>query len=156
MSQIALRQALLDETLIRLRAGAGPGTERVALWLAPASSTGVSRIVELHEPEQDVSVDRFYLPPHSLRALLARLRQGRLKIAAQIHTHPGRAFHSDADAEWAIVRHVGALSLVLPRFAIKTTVATFFDEVKTYELSGANEWELTPNQGPAARVLVMP
>jgi len=35
-------------------------------------------------------------------------------VAAQVHSHPDEAFHSKGDDEWAIVRHEGALSIVVP------------------------------------------
>lgn len=150
MSTLVLAPALLDETLTLLREGGRLRAERVALWLAPAAGAAVVR--EVYEPHQETARDFFHLPPESLQALMARLRARRLKVAAQIHTHPAEAFHSKADAEWAIVRHAGALSLVLPRFAATTTTANFFDQVKTYALSEAGEWMLTPNRGPRAQV----
>ncbi|MHC2297262.1 hypothetical protein ACVJBD_001468 [Rhizobium mongolense] len=73
--------------------------------------------------------------------LLAHLREKRLRVLAQIHSHPGRAFHSEADDEWAIVRHAGALSLVLPRFAQEATVDNFLGLAATYVLSTQNRWE---------------
>jgi proteasome lid subunit RPN8/RPN11 len=152
MTPLILPISVLEETLGLLREGARFTHERVALWLAP--TTGTTVLSEVYEPHQENARDFFHLPPESLRALMARLRAGRLKVAAQIHTHPGEAFHSKADARWAIVRHVSALSLVLPRFAATTTVATFLDEVKTYELSEAGKWILTPNRGRDARLAI--
>jgi hypothetical protein len=38
-------------------------------------------------------------------------------LAAQIHAHPGRAYHSGADDVLALVRLPGALSIVVPDFA---------------------------------------
>ena len=61
-------------------------------------------------------------------------------VAAQVHTHPAQAFHSEADDQWAIVRHVGALSLVVPYFAKDTRVASFFDDVALFRLSSENAW----------------
>lgn len=156
MTHFILPTSLLTETLERLRAGGRQGHERVVLWLSPVSGGNPAKVTEVYEPQQETAVDYFHLPSSSLKALMARLRAGRLKVAAQIHTHPGEAFHSKADARWAIVRHVGALSLVLPRFAASTTPATFHDEVKTYQLSEAGEWELIPNLGPDARLVVQP
>jgi proteasome lid subunit RPN8/RPN11 len=154
MNLLVLPIPVLEETLVLLRDGGQLRNERVALWLAPA--TGSAALKEVYEPYQETARDYFHLPPESLRALMARLKAGRLRVAAQIHTHPNEAFHSRADARWAIVRHVGALSLVLPHFAATTTVATFLEEVKTYELSEAGEWILTPNRGPDARLVLRP
>jgi hypothetical protein len=104
----------------------------------------------LYEPEQVVNVDYFRIPPTSMRALMDHLRSTRRRIAAQIHTHPGRAYHSDVDAKWAIIRHVGALSLVLPRFAIATTPENFLNEVMTYEYSPDGDWVHRQNLGADA------
>jgi hypothetical protein len=39
-----------------------------------------------------------------------------LQIVAQVHTHPGAAFHSDGDVEGARIRYSGYSSLVIPLF----------------------------------------
>lgn len=150
MRALACSSAVIGRTLALLQAGGRRGHERVVLWLAPAVAP--TAVTEVYEPEQRTARDRFHLPPESLRALMARLRAGRLKVAAQVHTHPGRAFHSDADAHWAIVRHVGALSLVLPRFAADTTPETFLDHAMTYECAADGTWTPVPNRGSGARL----
>ncbi|MGO4569976.1 Mov34/MPN/PAD-1 family protein [Rhizobium sp. 2YAF20] len=131
-------------SLETLRKGAFRNEERVVLWLGRDRSD-LLEVSEVYEPEQNTSIDFFYIPPESMRSLMAHLRKSRMKIVAQLHTHPGRAFHSEADDRWAIIRHVGALSLVLPKFAIDTTVSTFINDVKTFELSTENEWRLVDN-----------
>ena len=70
----------------------------------------------------------------------------RLMVAAQVHTHPQEAFHSPADDHWAVLRHVGALSLVLPCFARDTTADTFVEQAKVYSLTQADEWDEIPFQ----------
>lgn len=155
MSKLVLPSAALVETLERLRRGGERGHERVALWLAPVGAAAASKISEVYEPHQETAEDYFHLPPESMRALMSKLRLNRLRVAAQIHTHPAEAFHSKADARWAIVKHVDALSLVLPRFAATTTLANFLDEVKTYAFSPAGDWVLVPNRGAAARLEVI-
>jgi hypothetical protein len=75
-----------------------------------------------------------------MRALLELLSEQELMIAAQVHSHPSDAFHSEADDAWAIVRHVDALSLVLPDFALRTNNATFLDHAKIFRLTAANRW----------------
>ena len=67
-------------------------------------------IVEAYVPEQEAEVDYFHIPPSGMMALMAHLRERRLGLAAQVHSHPARAFHSLADDKWAIVRHEGAMS----------------------------------------------
>ncbi|MBY5667384.1 hypothetical protein HFO33_34260 [Rhizobium leguminosarum] len=145
MTKLRCSAQSIEESLETLRKGALLNEERVVLWLGRDRSK-MAEVCEVYEPEQTTAIDFFHIPPESMRALMAYLRKSRKKIVAQLHTHPGRAFHSDADDKWAIIRHVGALSLVLPRFATHTTIGTFLDEVKSYELSGANEWRLIDNK----------
>lgn len=153
MTRINCSLQTLDQTIDVLRAGGAVGEEQVVLWLAPLSAVRPPYpIVEVYRPNQITDVDYFKLPRESLRALMAHLRAKRLKIVAQVHSHPGQAFHSEADDEWAIVRHEGALSLVLPRFAASTTLANFFEQAVTYELSAQNEWVRAPSGGPSGRI----
>jgi hypothetical protein len=46
------------------------------------------------------------------------LYEHRQVLAAQVHTHPGRAYHSDTDDAFPIVTTLGGLSIVLPDFAV--------------------------------------
>jgi hypothetical protein len=154
MSAIVLPATLLRQTIDILRRGGQRQEERIALWLSTAAQRSPAPIVDVYEPAQIASIDYFRLPPESMRALMDHLRSTRRRIVAQIHTHPGRAFHSDVDAEWAIVRHVGALSLVLPRFAATTTPETFLDDVMTYAYTAEGEWRHHQNFGPEARIRI--
>lgn len=44
-------------------------------------------------------------------------RQGRA-IRAQVHTHPGLAFHSETDDHWPVISQPGFISIVIPDFAM--------------------------------------
>jgi proteasome lid subunit RPN8/RPN11 len=79
-----------------------------------------------------------------MAALHDELRRERLMVAAQVHSHPGEAFHSYADDRWAIVRHEGALSLVVPDFALQTQVDNFLDQTKVFRFSETAKWLETP------------
>jgi hypothetical protein len=92
-------------------------------------------------PEQEAAHDYFRIPPKAMSALLRHLGETKTLIAAQIHSHPEEAFHSCADDTWAIVRHEGALSLVVPYFAKHTSAQNFHDEVAAFRLSASNIWE---------------
>jgi hypothetical protein len=113
--------------------------ECVVLWLASRSPTSID-VVDAYRPKQTAAADFFHLPQESMAAVFDVLRQRGLMIAAQVHTHPGQAFHSAADDQWAIIRHVGALSLVLPDFAKRTTAASFLHDIAVFRLSAENEW----------------
>ena len=115
-------------------------SECVVLWLAAREAEQLT-VKEVYRPAQKASEDYFEIPRESMAAIMQRLRQKSLSIAAQIHTHPQRAFHSAADERWAIVRHVGALSVVIPEFARRTTPDSFFDQSAVFRLNESGRWQ---------------
>jgi proteasome lid subunit RPN8/RPN11 len=127
-------------TLDSLRDAGREGKERVVLWLSSRPATPGSTITEIFVPEQIAEVDYFRIPPSGMRALMAHLRAHRLGLAAQVHSHPGRAFHSRADDRWAIVRHQGALSLVVPNFAEAVMAENFCTAIASYRLNPDDQW----------------
>jgi len=101
MSKLTIDYAVLVETTRLLQAAAR--SECVLLWLAAREGQDLT-VTEVYRPAQRASADFFEIPRDSMAAVMARLRTQSLSIAAQVHTHPGRAFHSAADERWAIVR----------------------------------------------------
>lgn len=130
---------VVSATLAHLKSDGGQAREGVVLWLGRRAISHVDVVAALR-PEQDAGADMFRIPPASMSAIMARLRNEDLMIGAQVHSHPQNAFHSAADDAWAIVRHVGALSLVVPFFGLKTTLASFFDHSAVFVLSAEDKW----------------
>ena len=116
-------------------------TERecVLLWLGRRNGK-VQSIIEVFRPTQNASADYFEIPRVGMLELMERLRTQGLYVAAQVHTHPREAFHSQADDKWAIVRHQGAISIVLPYFAKNTHLRNFLTEAAFFQLSHSNSW----------------
>lgn len=139
MTPIPCPGAILETTISILRRAGGEEQEAMLLWLASADSSELS-VVETYVPEQIAGRCWFEVPPSAMRALMGHLRLNRLRAVAQVHSHPGRAFHSDADDEWAIVRHEGALSIVVPDFAELITPGSFFRDTATYRLTRRDRW----------------
>lgn len=130
------------EKSIHLLQAAGE-RECALLWLGRREKN-VQKIVDVYRPEQIATVDYFEIPRNGMAALMARLRVDGLYVVSQVHTHPKEAFHSYADDRWAIVRHVGALSIVLPHFALFTTVESFLQQAAVYQLDESNNWNEVP------------
>jgi hypothetical protein len=131
--------SIVAETISHLQEGGKRNNETVVLWLGRDVGEGI-QITDVYLPQQEVSIDYFRIPASSMRLLMAELRRSRTKIVAQVHSHPGLAFHSFADDAWAVVRHIGALSLVLPRFASDTCVADFSKKASVYQLDATDSW----------------
>ena len=139
MALIRCSPAVIERTLSILRAGGARDCESLVLWLA-RRTPGVVDVVEAYEPPYEASIDFFHIPPSGMRSIMSRLRRDRLHICDQVHSHPGEAFHSTADDRWAIVRHEGALSLVVPHFAATTTTQSFLNMIATFVLSHEDQW----------------
>lgn len=135
--------SLVDVTLTRLRDTGQDRRECVVLWLGRRDGE-LLHVQEVYQPIQSASEDRFEIPPAGMTALHTELRKRRLMVAAQVHSHPGEAFHSKADDRWAIIRHEGALSLVVPYFATETTTLNFLDHTKIYHFTVAARWIEVP------------
>jgi hypothetical protein len=135
MSELLIARELVERTITVLQEGGDKLCETVVFWL------GKGNVVdEVYRPEQQVAVDYFHLSSGSMRSLMEYLKRDRRRILAQVHSHPEKAFHSKADDEWAVIRHEGALSLVLPRFAFATTSGNFFEQTATFSLSANDKW----------------
>lgn len=129
--------------------------ERVVLWLGRQKADTIA-VETVFGPIQEAAQDYFHIPRVGMVALLAHLREYRLMVAAQVHSHPDNAFHSRADDAWAIVRHVGALSLVLPFFGLQTSVETFVHDAAVFELLPDNHWYQVPSSQVPSRYRVQP
>lgn len=140
MQQLKYSHETLNSTLQLLAQGGEGARECVVLWLGKRSNQDI-QVTEVYLPEQKANVDFFHIPPASMQQLLHYLKQHRLMVAAQVHTHPGMAFHSEADDKWAFVRHQGAISIVLPCFAKHTTALNYLQEAEFYCLSKHNTWD---------------
>lgn len=135
--------AVIDTTLARLREAGGSRRECVMLWLGRRDGE-VIRVADAYRPMQNAQSDMFHIPRAGMAALHEELRRQRLMVAAQVHSHPFEAFHSKADDRWAIVRHEGALSLVVPYFASGTTLSNFLQQTKVFQFSAAAQWVEVP------------
>lgn len=141
MSIVRISAALVEQTVDVLRAASS--VERVVLWLGRRRAGDVV-VMEVFVPMQETEADFFRIPSGGMADLLAHLRDQRLMVAAQVHSHPFEAFHSPADDRWAVVSHVGALSLVVPEFCQNTTATSFIDDAKVYRLVDVGLFAFAP------------
>jgi proteasome lid subunit RPN8/RPN11 len=145
MRHLSVPRSLVAATLHELRNAGAESKERLVLWTGqPGPRAHASTMVV---PPQDADLDYFHVPPMGMRAVFDALRPNRHAVLAQIHSHPGEAFHSEVDDEWAIVRYEGALSIVVPYFASDTTPKSFLEDAAVFVLRADDVWhEVPPHQ----------
>jgi len=141
--RVSCTTSIVDATLSWLRDAGRTRRECVVLWLARRGPASIE-VLDAYRPEQTAEIDMFHIPPSGMTELLAVLRERRLMVAAQVHSHPAEAFHSKADDRWAIVRHEGALSLVVPEFALKTSAQNFLLHTRVYRFTAMSQWREIP------------
>jgi hypothetical protein len=153
--RVACPSAVVRATIDALRESGSRGHEGIVLWLGERQSDRVE-IVLAYVPEHSARHDMFHIPASGMKKLQAHLRAHRWMIGAQVHSHPSLAFHSRADDDWAIVRHVGALSIVAPYFARDLTTGSFLNDCATYELDAANRWRKVQVADVIGRCEILP
>lgn len=82
-------------------------------------------------------------------------RKGQI-LLAQIHTHPGRAFHSWTDDRWAISDSAGFFSIVVPCFARFGLTRLFGGGSVIHERKPTGEWRQLPLKEVRRRFHVIP
>jgi hypothetical protein len=87
-----------------------------------------------------------------LQRLNMHLYRNSLELVAQVHTHPGRAYHSDTDDRYAIANTVGCFSLVVPNFAKRDYA---LHDCAVYRLNARGEWIEVDESAPPNKILVV-
>lgn len=114
-----VRRDLIDVTEEALREAGDDGYELFVLW----SGTQLGPIFDVrhaHVPKQTSYRTKKGLlvrvEGKALHKLNVWLFENSEQLAAQVHAHPGEAFHSDTDDTFAIAAQLGSLSLVAADF----------------------------------------
>lgn len=136
---VHVKQEHVTATLKTLQHAGRACRECVVLWLARRQGASLT-VQHVFVPLQNAADDYFRIPRAGVAALLRELGTTRFQVVVQVHSHPYEAFHSPADDAWAIVRHSGALSLVVPYFGLRTTPGTFVEDAAVYALRPDNQW----------------
>jgi hypothetical protein len=142
-SPLLVPTGIIERTIAALQVAGERHAEGIVLWLGQRAQDHV-QVLEAFVPIHISAADYFRIPSDGMEALLEHLANSGNYVASQVHSHPHNAFHSRADDNWAIVRHLEALSVVLPYFAVSTTVENFLQEAAVFRLDEHGAWiELT-------------
>jgi proteasome lid subunit RPN8/RPN11 len=88
--------------------------ECVTYWTGPTERDAVDGV---EHPVHKRSPVGYEVDDNWLTEFWKRLAQAKRSVKAQLHTHPGEAFHSASDDQWPIVSQPGFISIVIPDFA---------------------------------------
>ena len=120
LTRVVVPSSLADYANENLRRIGRDGCEGFALW-AGVREDDVFHVTECIIPAQ--SALRYgdgvcvRVEGDELFKLSVHLFEAGLQLVAQLHSHPGNAYHSETDDTFPIATTVGAFSLVVPHFA---------------------------------------
>lgn len=141
LRHITVNRVTIDQMLETMREFGSHGWEVLVLWVGDIEpNTGKAHVVQAFVPKQKAISNEdgvgYFVNGETLFELNRDLSDTGLRLIAQVHSHPRRAYHSDADDRYAIVTAEGGLSLVVPNFGSAPAEPTSW---AVYRLHG-REW----------------
>src|ERR1035437_4658552 len=121
VEKVFVHRSVVDAVHAHLRDAGAHGCEAAAFWAGEITNVGTAVAHSAFVPRQiSARSDSGLLVSISGEDLFhmnVQLHQNNLQLIAQIHSHPGSAYHSETDDELAVMTQVGGLSIVVPDFA---------------------------------------
>jgi hypothetical protein len=153
--EVRVPRELADAARDHLRAAGAEGWEAFVLWAGRAAGERFDVLTTLvpkqtaHRTASGLLVE---VGEDELFRINIWLYENRMQLIAQLHAHPGEAYHSGTDDAYPIMAQVGGLSLVLPDFAIRP-----FDvrDLAAYRLYPGRGWVRVPEAEIATLVNVV-
>jgi hypothetical protein len=105
-----------QRTLAMLRDYGRERSEGLVFWGGVVNAPG-AYVTGLYLPRHAADGAHAMLTAEQSRWLLRSLRSRDEKLLAQVHSHPGTAYHSPGDNDGATSFHDGFISIVVPQFA---------------------------------------
>jgi hypothetical protein len=141
---------LVDHTLEVLQRFGAARCEGLVLWVGQVHG-GQALVEDVWTPRQNPIRSEqgvgYFVEADVLFELNHQLASSKMRLLAQVHSHPSEAFHSETDDAYAIVTTEGGLSLVVPDFGRAPADPSSW---AVYRLVDAQWTELSP---PEARRL---
>jgi hypothetical protein len=137
---ISVPKSAAVETMAHLRTVGKQGLEGVALWAGKHTADSFTvecAIIPRQKAFRSEHGLLYTVGSEELHQINVWLYENRMTLVAQIHSHPGAAYHSDTDDLYPIVTTVGALSLVVPDFA---SAPFELDNCAVYRLFSGRGW----------------
>lgn len=117
-----LPQSVWKETLVAIQRYAAYDSEGLVFWGGGVGTTGEGYITTVYIPNHPPQGYRARPDQTTMRQLVRLLHAADQKLLAQVHSHPGEAYHSFGDDENAASYHPGYLSIVIPDFGSHVTI----------------------------------
>ncbi len=120
LEKVVIPYDILNVTSEALRTFGEEECEGLVLWLGRITSDNTQVVERILVPPQDSIKSEdgvgYFVTSQTLFSLNKYLSETGLRLLAQVHSHPSRAYHSTADDRYCIVTAEGGFSIVVPDF----------------------------------------
>jgi hypothetical protein len=134
-----------ERSLAMLREYGSERSEGLVFWGGVVNAAG-GYITGLYLPRHAADGAHAMLTAEQSRWLLRSLRSRDEKLLAQVHSHPGAAYHSPGDDDGATSFHDGFISIVVPEFA---RGEPHLGQCAVFEFAGGAFAQLTQGEVPS-------
>ncbi|PLR75276.1 hypothetical protein CU633_21955 [Bacillus sp. V3-13] len=146
--------SVMNTTKRALRVAGRNGVEGLVFWSGVIGEGDVAFIKRAIVPSR-LMASRVHatITEKDLNEIYCTLRSHNEFLLAQVHSHPGAAFHSDTDDENAISFKKGFISIVVPFFG----QVPFADlsQCKVYEYDGGQIWKALSRNEQTSRFKIV-
>lgn len=121
--RVLIPAGLVGQTLEKLRTFGRNGCEGFLLWLGNIDDEEAHVTEGIVPPQNSVKNEEgvgYFVSGQTLFEVARYLASRKLRLIAQVHSHPGRAYHSEADDRYAVATAEGSFSLVVPDFGLSS------------------------------------
>lgn len=153
VSELHVPRRVTEETQAHLHLSGTAGLEGMALWAGELNGERFevrATIIPQQHGHRTAHGLAVSVPGPELHRINMWLRRNRLRLIAQIHSHPTEAYHSETDDRYAIATALGSFSIVVPDFAVRPFS---LNDCAVYRLSLRPWWHFSspPRWEPLAR-----
>jgi hypothetical protein len=143
ISKWIIPKHILDETITSVKQKGNKGYELFVFWAGKKIGQSSFEVTQLIIPKQTAYkspqgawVD---IPGEELDRINMYLYKHKLSMPLQVHSHPGKAYHSQRDNEKSVLIFPGSISIVIPSFGEKQFHS--FTDWAIYQKSKTCGWQ---------------
>lgn len=139
ISQVEVPYSSVEAVYRHVRAAGAKELEGVALWAGTIHENNFKVETTIIPEQTAYELDEgllYSVGEDELHRINNWLYHHKQTLIAQIHSHPGRAYHSDTDDRYPIVSQNGAISIVIPNFGFNTIAIKDWAIYRLYPKSG--------------------
>ncbi len=138
IKKINLPSSIIEETLQFFVDYGQYNLEACAIWVGEELQN-IFEVKEVWFPEQKNTMITYYISDIDVHNINVKLNKKKYSAIAQLHTHPGNAYHSSIDDKHTILNLPGSFSIVIPDYG--NIPINAIDEWVVYRLLNG-EWTL--------------